>query len=91
MQAAPKQERPATWLFALFLIVSVGIVAGGFLYHRALSEHLEAEIQNEISAIANLKVREIASWRRDFVSDGEAIVATMPAVPEVVPDSGRFG
>lgn len=58
-------------LIFLFLIVSIGI--GGYLYYENQRNETKKEIQNNLLAIADLKVKQIASWRQARLSDAEVL------------------
>ncbi|MEI8064256.1 MAG: PAS domain-containing protein, partial [Verrucomicrobiota bacterium] len=70
----PKNNRRAPglgWLLALILfMVAGGIIAGGFFYHRNFETHYRAEVERQISTIADLKVGELTRWRKERLGDG---------------------
>jgi PAS domain S-box-containing protein len=62
-------------LIAIFLVLSTGIGIAGFLYYANQKEYIRQEKQNELAAIADLKVNEISRWRRENLKDAENILA----------------
>ncbi len=76
------------WVFAL---VAAGIGIVGVSYHVDHEAHLLRTSFAELAAVADLKVRELASWRRERLRDAE-IVASNPFVVRVLagrlPDRG---
>ncbi|MCX8117879.1 MAG: PAS domain S-box protein [Desulfobacterota bacterium] len=58
-------------LIFLFLIVSIG--TGGYLYYENQRNETKKEIQNNLLAIADLKVKQVASWRQARLSDAEVL------------------
>ncbi len=47
-------------LVFIFLLVAAGIVAAGYFYYRSYERGYRAEVENQLSAIADLKVSELA-------------------------------
>jgi len=70
-----QKQKPATpWpLIILFLILSAGELAVGLLYYRAQREHILNDSTEELSAIADLKVRQLTQWRRERLNDGNSL------------------
>jgi PAS domain S-box-containing protein len=60
-------------LIFLFIAVSVGIILSGLLYYQADNQYLRTEKQNELAAIADLKVGQIVAWRRERMADAQII------------------
>ncbi len=59
-----KQNPPFPWyMFILYFIVALVVITGGFLYYHFQKQNLLSESQNELSAIADLKIRQITQWR----------------------------
>jgi PAS domain S-box-containing protein len=69
------KQKPATpWtLIILFLILSAGEIVTGFLYYRGQKDNLLKDRTQELSAITDMKVRQISEWRRERMSDGITI------------------
>ena len=70
-----QKQKPATpWpLIILFLILSAGELVVGFLYYRYQREHMLIDSVQELSAIADLKVRQLSQWRLERISDGNSL------------------
>ncbi len=63
-------ERRAEWgLLLIFAILSLGIVAGGAFYYRHYERQFRAAVEQELSAIADLKVDELAQYRKERLED----------------------
>lgn len=60
-------------LIIIFIFLSVVIWHLGTLYYKSQRDRIKTEKQNELSAIANLKVNEIIAWRNERLNDGEMI------------------
>ena len=62
-----------------FAVLAAGIVAAGLRFRRTQEETLALGIRNQLSAVADLKVRQIVAWRRERVGDAE-VIASNPAL-----------
>src|ERR1035437_4705070 len=47
----------------IFALLSLGIIAGGTIYFRQYERRYRAEVERQISAVAELKIDELADWR----------------------------
>jgi PAS domain S-box-containing protein len=70
-----KIRRTFRYLILIFLILSIAIWTGGFFYYKQQKEHIREELQKKLTAIADLKVKQISDWRNEHISDAEAIHA----------------
>lgn len=52
----------------IFIVLAAGIVAGGFSFYGNTKRHFRAEIELQLSAIAELKVSELADWRAEHLA-----------------------
>jgi hypothetical protein len=60
-------------LLAIFGLLTLGIAAAGISFYAERKASIREIALNELSAIAELKVREISAWRRERVSDALAL------------------
>ena len=60
-------------LVGVFLLLALCIGLSGYLYYASQKAQLTRNIQDELSAIADLKVSQIDSWRRERLEDGTSI------------------
>ncbi|MEI6107299.1 MAG: GAF domain-containing protein, partial [Opitutae bacterium] len=60
-----------TWikLLLIFAVLSAGIIATGAVYYRNFERRYRSEMENQLSAIADLKVGELIQWRRERMGD----------------------
>ena len=73
MEAAEKAGRRAWYPLVLsFAILALGVVAGGIFYYRNYERHFRDEAGQQLSAIAELKVDELAQYRRERLWDADA-------------------
>jgi len=71
MKTDSKENNPQNYiLFIVFLILTAVVVILGFIYYRNFEEHYQHEVENQLTAIADLKVGEITQWRKERLGDG---------------------
>jgi PAS domain S-box-containing protein len=69
--AGRRDSGGAGWLLGLiFVCLATGIVAAGYFYYRNYEKHYRSEVERQLSAVADLKVGELAQWRRERLADG---------------------
>ena len=69
--AGRRDSGGAGWLLGLiFVCLVTGIVAAGYFYYRNYEKHYRSEVERQLSAVADLKVGELAQWRRERLADG---------------------
>lgn len=75
-----KSQKPATpWLLVvLFIIIAASSILFGILYYRSQKSRLLNDKEQELSAMADLKVRQIAQWRNERTIDGILISGNIP-------------
>lgn len=76
------KQKPATpWLLVvLFTIVAVSSILLGIFYYRSHKRSLVRDTGLELSAIADLKVNQIAQWRNERLGDARLIGGNTPLV-----------
>lgn len=77
-----KRQKPVVpWLLiVLFVILSASSIILGFLYYKSQKNRLLRDKTLELSAIADLKVRQIAQWRNERADDARMIGENVPFV-----------
>jgi hypothetical protein len=60
-------------LIIIFLCLSLGIALAGYRYYQGQKEHLKQEKSGELSAIADLKVKQIVNWRKERLGDADLV------------------
>lgn len=58
------------WLIVLFALLFAAIAAVGIGYYLNEVNRIKTQKQNELMAVAELKVKEISEWRDERVNDG---------------------
>ena len=56
-------------LVLVFMILSLGIVTGSFLYYQVQATQYRAKVVQELSGVVNLKVGELTQWRKERLGD----------------------
>ncbi len=76
------KQKPATpWLLiVLFAIVAASSILLGIIYYKSHKRSLVRNKGLELSAIADLKVNQIAQWRNERLSDARLIGGNTPFV-----------
>jgi PAS domain S-box-containing protein len=76
------RQKPATpWLLiVLFIVISASSILLGYFYYRSQKARLLNDKKLELSAIADLKVRQIAQWRNERIGDAVLIGENSPFV-----------
>ncbi|MEW6714480.1 MAG: ATP-binding protein [Nitrospirota bacterium] len=62
-------RRSAYMLVIIFVFLATGILTAGYLYFRDHEKHYMVKVGQELSAIKELKVNQIASWREERIND----------------------
>lgn len=77
-----KRQKPVVpWLLmVLFLILSASSIILGLLYYKSQKNRILRDKTLELSAIADLKVRQIAQWRNERANDARMIGESTPYV-----------
>ena len=56
-------------LILFFVVLAIGIISGGYYYYHNYEKHYRAEVERQISAIAQMKVDELVNWRGERLWD----------------------
>ena len=72
MSAGPARKVPYH-LFVIFFILSLAIALTGYFFYQNQKKLISADKQNELSAIADLKISQITSWREERIKDASFI------------------
>ncbi len=65
------------------LVLLAALAAVGSHYYRIQRQRVEGEMRNQLSAIADLKVTQIAAWRSERIGDGEVAQASLAMSPGI--------
>ncbi len=79
------RQKPATpWLLIiLFIIISASSILLGYFYYKSQKQRLLNDKKIELSAIADLKVRQIAQWRNERLSDAILLGENGPFIKQL--------
>ena len=74
MKAVAKEERRVAYpLVLIFALIAAGIVISGYFYYRNYERHFRAEAESQLSAVAELKVNELAQYRKERLWDADTL------------------
>jgi signal transduction histidine kinase len=80
----PLLLRKIPWQFLLILsILVISISTVGLLYYESQKKQIRKEKQNELSAIADLKVSQIITWRKERLADAVTIRENLFLAPRI--------
>jgi PAS domain S-box-containing protein len=65
-----KENRTPIYLALIFVLFSIGIITAGVLYYKSYENHYRTEVEQQLTAIADLKVSQIVQWRKERLADG---------------------
>jgi len=68
-----KEKRVIYSYLGIFLIIGLFIAIAGFQYHKNFKKHFKANIENQLSIIADLKVGEIEHWLEERQGNADAM------------------
>ncbi len=54
----------------IFLLLAACIFTGGYFAYQKFKKSYHAEIENQLSAVADLKVGQVEGWRNERLGDG---------------------
>ena len=72
-QSEPAFKKHAFTLILVYLLTAVGIVFSGYIYYLNYERNFRANIESQLSSIAELKISELALWRRERLGDGDIL------------------
>jgi PAS domain S-box-containing protein len=78
-----KNKRIPWHLIVIFALLSIGIWISGYLYYKYQKEDIKRDKQEDLAAIADLKVNQIVNWRRERLADAQNIFENKLIVPYV--------
>ena len=64
-----REHAPSLYLLLLFLVLTAGIVATGFLFYSSYARNFRGEVERGLSSIAELKVGQLVQWRKERIGD----------------------
>ncbi len=70
-------------LLVIFFFLAIGIGTSGYHYYKKQEAHLREATNNQLDAVADLKVKEIAYWRDRRLEDATIIMKQSSFIPYV--------
>ena len=87
--AEPRERRTGHVLLLMFVLLATGLVTAGWFFYRNFAQHYRAEVERQLSAIADLKVGELARYRKERLADGSILFQNAPISALVRKRNGR--
>ena len=78
MELTMRTDNRSWILIAIFLAFTVLTSGAGYVLYKSQEEHIKRRSFEQLAAIADLKVHEIATWRNERLADARAIFAVNP-------------
>jgi len=69
LRPAETSERISYAFILIFIVLASGIVVAGYFYYRNYEKRYRAEVERQLSAIADLKAAELVQWRQERLGD----------------------
>jgi PAS domain S-box-containing protein len=66
----PKHQTGYVFLL-IFILLATGIITSGYFTYRNYEKNYRAEVEQQLSAIADLKVDQLVQWRKERLGDGQ--------------------
>lgn len=80
-----ENKRTIPWqLLIIFCLFFFLVVIVGFSQYKIQRKRIVLEKQNELAAIASLKVDQIIQWKKERIRDGEIIQNNIPLIRQVL-------
>ena len=80
----PDIKKTFPWkLAAIFLLFSAAIILVGIFYYESQKNKIFTEQENNLSAIASLKINQILSWRNERIEDATVISHDKPLIRSI--------
>jgi len=83
MKFQHKDRNVPLHLILIFALLSIGIWISGYLYYKYQREDIKKEKQEDLAAVADLKVSQIVNWRRERLADAQNIFENKLIIPHV--------
>jgi PAS domain S-box-containing protein len=81
---APENKRTIPWkLVVIFLLFSAVIILAGDYYYKSQRNRIFIEQQNNLSAIATLKIGQITLWHKERLGDANVITGNEPLINRI--------
>jgi PAS domain S-box-containing protein len=70
MKNPEQTERRTGYAYLLiFILLAAGILTGGYFAYRHYEKNYRAEVEHQLSAVAELKVDQLVQWRKERLGD----------------------
>jgi two-component system cell cycle sensor histidine kinase/response regulator CckA len=77
-ECAMRKVAVARWIWAALILALLALSAGGTWIYKAYRAGLVRHTEEDLTAVARLKVSQIVQWRRERLADAEVLMETPP-------------
>jgi len=70
-------------LILIFILLAAGILVTGYIYYSNYEKNYRAQVEHQLSSIADLKIGELVQWRKERLADANLLYKN-PAFSSVV-------
>ena len=74
MSAKDNSHKFPWYLIIIFFLLSIGILATGYVYYKNQENYIKKDKQQELAGIIALKIDQIISWRQERIDYASAIM-----------------
>lgn len=71
---------PLLNILVIFLLLSIAVITAGYLFYQGQELLIKRQQGEMVSAVADLKIRQIVSWRNERLADAMVIQKTIPMI-----------
>jgi len=72
-----KQKRALIVFVSIFVLLALSVVAVGYMYYISFKTQFRAQTERQLASIAELKMNELANWRKERLIDANFIYANV--------------
>src|SRR4030042_3069566 len=65
---------PGFLFLVIFIVLTMGIGASGYFYYKSQEKQLRDATNDQLSAVADLKVKQLVAWRNERIGDATVIL-----------------
>ncbi len=83
MKELPRKPRFPWWLAALLVIVAGAAIGAGYWFYTTQNDGVRRSAEDQLLAVAQLKVSEIATWRMERLGDASSVTGNQLLADEL--------
>ena len=79
----PASHRPGRLHIAVLVTLTAAIAYAGYHFYTEQKRVIDLELRRQLAEVADLKMNQVAAWRRERVGDATVTIADARLIPEV--------